>query len=485
MGGGDLNLKKSWHPGTLRNQEKVWKKEREAGEEQKKLDQLLKEKNEERQLMELQALAEATGGKKRAERLDWMYSGAAGQNKVVDDEREAYLLGKKRVDRLVEQGQSVQEMDSAAAFQKANAYGMSANSVRDTQAKVREDPLLSIKRREQASLQSVLNNPVELKKLKESKKKSKSDKKSKKEKKGKKEKKEKREKRDKRLVSDSGSEEDIAHRSRNGSSYEEASRQGHVERAPTRRGHLSRSPSPQHRGRSRSPSPDYSRRGSYTNNSYRERPRASVQRRPRSRSPSRSRSPAYRRYPSSSYHRRRSPSRSPSPRRSRRSPSRTPPRRRLSPSPDRRVRRPASPPVRTSRLPTTAPPASAPAASVAQSSSDKADALLSSVQVEYEARTSALESARESRLAEMQKDAQDWDQARTERVELERKKQAEEDAKDLAARMKRLEQAGGSKGESFVRDMHRATVMQGTSAADMIKRNRAFVQRSGGDFMGK
>jgi hypothetical protein len=40
MGGGDLNLKKSWHPGTFKNQEIVWKKEQKLIEEKKKLAQL-------------------------------------------------------------------------------------------------------------------------------------------------------------------------------------------------------------------------------------------------------------------------------------------------------------------------------------------------------------------------------------------------------------------------------------------------------------
>jgi hypothetical protein len=30
MGGGDLNMKKSWHPLLLKNQEQVWIKEKEA-----------------------------------------------------------------------------------------------------------------------------------------------------------------------------------------------------------------------------------------------------------------------------------------------------------------------------------------------------------------------------------------------------------------------------------------------------------------------
>ncbi|RKO94021.1 Pre-mRNA splicing factor-domain-containing protein, partial [Blyttiomyces helicus] len=172
MGGGDLNLKKSWHPGTLRNQEKVWKKERAADEERKKTEQLLKEKNEERQMLELQALSEAAGKqKKRAERLDWMYSsGAGGNQSMVDEDREAYLLGKKRVDKLIETGKNLDDvsgMDASAVFARnaSTAYGITANTIRDTQNKVRDDPLLAIKRREQASLQAVLSNPLKVKEL--------------------------------------------------------------------------------------------------------------------------------------------------------------------------------------------------------------------------------------------------------------------------------------------------------------------------------
>ena len=61
MGGGDLNLKKSWHPLTFKNLEKVWLKEKAAEEERKKLEQLQKELEEERGMQQLKALQEATG----------------------------------------------------------------------------------------------------------------------------------------------------------------------------------------------------------------------------------------------------------------------------------------------------------------------------------------------------------------------------------------------------------------------------------------
>jgi N-terminal domain of CBF1 interacting co-repressor CIR len=74
MGGGDLNMKKSWHPLLQKNQERVWQEENKAREERKRIDQKRKEIAEERQLQELQRLQQVQGGKPRQERLDWMYT---------------------------------------------------------------------------------------------------------------------------------------------------------------------------------------------------------------------------------------------------------------------------------------------------------------------------------------------------------------------------------------------------------------------------
>ena len=101
MGGGDLNMKKSWHPLLMKNQERVWLEEKKALEEKKKLDQLRKEKEEERQLQELQRLQEEQTGKKRADKLEWMYTTPATGNSQNANELEDYLLGKKRVDKML------------------------------------------------------------------------------------------------------------------------------------------------------------------------------------------------------------------------------------------------------------------------------------------------------------------------------------------------------------------------------------------------
>lgn len=70
-------------------------------EEKKKLEQLRKELEEERQLQELQRLQEEQTGKKRSERLEWMYATPATGSSTSTNDLEDYLLGKKRVDKIL------------------------------------------------------------------------------------------------------------------------------------------------------------------------------------------------------------------------------------------------------------------------------------------------------------------------------------------------------------------------------------------------
>ncbi|KAJ3298746.1 RNA-splicing factor [Borealophlyctis nickersoniae] len=423
MGGGDLNLKKSWHTGTLRNQEKVWKKEQEAEEERKKVEQLLKEKNEERQMLELQALNEATGKNKRRgpERLDWMYSaGPSGNQAVLDEDREAYLLGKKRVDKLVEQGKTVAELSAQEAFarSKATAYGLVANSVRDTDAKIREDPLFAIKMREQASLKAVLSNPLKVKEIKEGKKKKKKDKK---------EKKEKKDKKRRRSESGSESEEDRPMKGARRDSLEANGARGAIEKGEDRPvGHVL---------------------GQF-------RPGDGIQMAVIATHPSDH--PGVIRWKEADVV--------------------------ILLLSDEADRRPRSPPhrrngdiMRNKNEPR----------ALARLSEDRG-AVPPPLDADEEARRRR-EEDRERRIAQMKQDADDWDVLREKRVRESREKEEEETKRDLEARMKRLEEVAGGQGEGFVRDLRKQTFMDGdTSAADMIRRNRAFAQRGGGDgFMSK
>ncbi|KAI8901562.1 Pre-mRNA splicing factor-domain-containing protein [Globomyces pollinis-pini] len=190
MGGGDLNLKKSWHPNTFKNQERVWKREQQVAEEQRKSEQLRKEIQEERDREELQGLYEKAGkryiiglvnGRKKNLRLEWMYAAGPTQtHESINQEKEDFLLGKKRIDK-VDHGIPEEQTPIQNAASLNSMYGMHANSTRDFQNKVREDPLLVFRKQEQASLEAMLNNPERLKqlqKMKDEKKKKKKSKKS-------------------------------------------------------------------------------------------------------------------------------------------------------------------------------------------------------------------------------------------------------------------------------------------------------------------
>jgi hypothetical protein len=63
-------------------------------------------------LAELQRLQEEATGRKRVEKLDWMYaapnqgdSGALGGARIGEKEMEDYLLGKRRVDEVLGAGE--------------------------------------------------------------------------------------------------------------------------------------------------------------------------------------------------------------------------------------------------------------------------------------------------------------------------------------------------------------------------------------------
>lgn len=171
MGGGDLNMKKSWHPLLMKNQERVWKEERKALEERKKTAQLQKELAEERQLQELQRIQAEQGGGRREERVEWLYATPASGAAINAEEQEAYLLGKKTVDKLFREKDAAKLQARAASKADADKAGggfislQNANTARDTASKIREDPLLAIKQQEQLAYEKMKKNPARLKAL--------------------------------------------------------------------------------------------------------------------------------------------------------------------------------------------------------------------------------------------------------------------------------------------------------------------------------
>jgi hypothetical protein len=156
MGGGDLNLKKSWHPGTLKNQTIVWQRQQKLIEEQKRLKELRKELEDER---EKERLYELQG--KRKQRLEWMYSASHENNpQQITKDKEELLLGRKTVDwsKYEDAPQVVKEFERN---ESNSQYGINANTDHDFKAKVRDDPLLIFKKQEQEALQQLGASNVE------------------------------------------------------------------------------------------------------------------------------------------------------------------------------------------------------------------------------------------------------------------------------------------------------------------------------------
>lgn len=277
MGGGDLNLKKSWHPQTMKNIERVWKAEQKHEAERKKIEELQKELKEERAREEITRFAEEAGSiKKKDDRLDWMYQGPAGQ--VSRDE---YLLGRPIDKQITDQYEEPESGPSAeTGLLPGSIFNPTAPaSSLDLAAKIREDPLFEIRKREEEKKREVLTNPVKMKKIKEmlrqnldkkdKKKKRKKDKKEKKDKERRKE-----ERKHKRRSSSSDEEDEKKHRSHSrDESSDTKSRSHHVPgyglQFPAGRHHQS-SASSNHSGRrerSRSRSPHRNNRESHVHSS--------------------------------------------------------------------------------------------------------------------------------------------------------------------------------------------------------------------------
>jgi hypothetical protein len=165
MGSGDLNMKKSWHPQRSGNIAATNKAEAEAIAERKKLQQRLQEIEEERKKEEIQKALEAAGGKPRLQRVEWMYSGPTDGGAGDAAENEAYLLGKRRIDKLL-QDNDVKKLQKQPSQDTLAAEPVAAiANPRDVATKIREDPLLAIKRQEQQAYEAMMNDPIRRRQL--------------------------------------------------------------------------------------------------------------------------------------------------------------------------------------------------------------------------------------------------------------------------------------------------------------------------------
>ncbi|KAI1204843.1 Pre-mRNA splicing factor-domain-containing protein [Annulohypoxylon truncatum] len=159
-----LQLKKSYHPALLKNQRRVYEEEQKALEERKKTEARIQEIKEERAKEELQKQLAISGGRKVVDRVEWMYQGPSDGQTGTTEELEGYLLGKRRIDNILTKGPEQDNLKKSAGQESFMAL-QNANTERDTAMKIREDPLLAIKKQEQAAYEAMMNDPIKRRQL--------------------------------------------------------------------------------------------------------------------------------------------------------------------------------------------------------------------------------------------------------------------------------------------------------------------------------
>lgn len=109
---GNLNLKKSWNPGLVKNQKKVWEEEQRVLNEHlksKARDEVLKKEREQQDLIRLQyqdSESMPTDVKKKLSNLSWMYDDAnlSNTNDGFNEIDSEFLLGKNKVEAMLKGG---------------------------------------------------------------------------------------------------------------------------------------------------------------------------------------------------------------------------------------------------------------------------------------------------------------------------------------------------------------------------------------------
>ncbi|MED6147061.1 hypothetical protein PIB30_040535 [Stylosanthes scabra] len=154
--------KKGWHTGSLRNIENVWKAEQKHDAEQKKLDELRKQIQEERERNEFRLLQEKAGLVPAQERLDFLYDSGLSVGRSSNNE------GFKALEALPKPDASADAPSSSASKQPGALFEDKPQSANDSWRKLHSDPLLMIRQREQEALAKIKNNPVKMAMIKKS-----------------------------------------------------------------------------------------------------------------------------------------------------------------------------------------------------------------------------------------------------------------------------------------------------------------------------
>uniref|UniRef100_A0A5B7BDQ2 CBF1-interacting co-repressor CIR N-terminal domain-containing protein n=1 Tax=Davidia involucrata TaxID=16924 RepID=A0A5B7BDQ2_DAVIN len=150
--------KKGWHTGSLRNIENVWKAEQKHDAEQKKLEELRKQIQEERERSEFRLLQEQAGLVPKQERLDFLYDSGLAVGKGSSDGFKALEAFPKSYPETAASSSAKQQQPSVAGA----LFEEKPQSANDAWRKLHSDPLLLIRQREQEALARVKNNPIQM-----------------------------------------------------------------------------------------------------------------------------------------------------------------------------------------------------------------------------------------------------------------------------------------------------------------------------------
>ncbi|CAM9819179.1 unnamed protein product [Discosporangium mesarthrocarpum] len=161
-------FKKTWHTSTFANQEKVWIAEQKDAAEKKRIAELTKQVEEEREVRELEEMQAAGGHRQeRKERIDWMYEGPMQSTQDRQAEAHEYLLGKefKLKDQGITDLKKLEETKAPGTLFTASSQTTSASN--DTFRRVQEDPLLKMRRARIEAQDSVVSNPVKMSRIRQ------------------------------------------------------------------------------------------------------------------------------------------------------------------------------------------------------------------------------------------------------------------------------------------------------------------------------
>ncbi|CAK9325031.1 unnamed protein product [Citrullus colocynthis] len=151
--------KKGWHTGSLRNIENVWKAEQKHEAEQKKLDELRKQIQEEKERQEFRLLQEQAGLIPKQERLDFLYESGLAVGKASSSD------GFKSLETLPSTSTAAAATEPSSSKEAAVPGALfedKPHSANDAWRKLHSDPLLIIRQREQQALARVKNNPIQM-----------------------------------------------------------------------------------------------------------------------------------------------------------------------------------------------------------------------------------------------------------------------------------------------------------------------------------